>query len=164
MLTYWLQSAAYFALAACVTGLSWRTPMRIIGFALMAASAITIVAIPSGLILPQRAIVEVLLAMVITITALEAWTHRGGQCAKFAVAFAVADTCFAGSVCLLQDGSWQMVHIFDITTNVIFAAQCLCVGTPGARNAIGGLVDMWRSAVGHGRSLDADGVRRDGID
>lgn len=164
MLAFYLEAAAYFVVAACVTGLSWRTPMRIVGLALVAASALSTLMALSSASLPQRAIVEVLLSLLITTASIEAWTHRGGHIAKLAVAFSFADTCFAGSVCLLQDGSWPATHAFDIVTNVIFAAQCLCVGTPGARNAIGRVVDLWRSAVDHGRSLDADGVRRDGID
>ncbi len=146
----WAITLFYIALAIGVTILSWRHPIRSVGIALGIAWAVSVVAALT-VDFPQRTIVEVITATMITVGGIDAWTHgQGGRPIRFVWYLSLLDCCFAAALCLFQSSSDTIVSLFDVTTNLIFVGQCLCVAVPGARD----VVARWIVRVDHRRALD----------
>lgn len=136
-------AALYTAGAGFATLIGWRSPTRTIGFIL----ALTCVITNGGILIltfPQRVVLEIMLATLISITTLDTWLTSHSRYAEPIICLSILDVCFSGAVCLYQSQAWRMVHLFDIATNAIYAAQCGFVAWPGIRN---GLVAVRRRFV-----------------
>lgn len=140
----------YLGLAGFATRLSWRTPMGGVGLALVVASIATNI-VAFSYPFPIRLILEIVLGVYIATAAATGWAHKGGRAYQVVMAIAALDVLFTGAVCLFGSQASDIRLLWEISTNILFGAQCVCVGIPGARNGY----DVWVHAVDRRRLMDS---------
>lgn len=148
----------YGALAIGVTWLSRRHALAIVGITLCLCALVTNVAY-FGSSLGSRVTLEIIQAVVLMNSARMAFNARPSAAAAIVTGFAAIDVAFCGAVALVDlDPRWAS-FIFGWVTNGVFAIQCLCVATPGVRDAFMGR----RDPVGPLRGLDHADISMDAL-
>jgi hypothetical protein len=157
-MTAWVAEIIFYAaLAVGVTWVSWRHPVAVIGLTLVLCAVVTNVAYFRSSF-ASRVTLEVVQAVVIGNSARIAFKASPGWPSAIITGLAAIDTAFCFTVALADIApDWRGV-IFGWGTNALFFIQCLCVGTPGVRDALVGR----RSHVAGGRDLDHAHILGDG--
>lgn len=125
----------YAALACGVAWLARRRPMGLVGAALILCTITTNVAY-FGTSLWSRVALEVLQALVVFQAA--RFAYRGGDQlpATIATGLVAIDVAFCATLAMVSITPHAADVLFGWTTNAIFVGLALCVGLPGARDAV----------------------------